>query len=272
MSKILTIGTCQHPVYADVKRNLSLIRKQMRYASLQNADIVHFSECNLSGYAGIDFNQINRQEYSILQESVLDIRGLVANLGIWVILGSHHFEQGMKKPFNCLYLIDNKGEIVDRYDKRLLAGLHGDRDPEYYFPGKGPVVFRISGFKCGLLICHEWRYPELYREYFKMNVDIIFQSWYDGNLSREQYETMGRELGELIPGTVRGNAASNYLWVSVSNNSRKESSFPSMMVQPDGRVLHKLHRNRAGVLISRIDGKQVFVDPSSDNRSRIIKN
>jgi len=103
-----------------------------------------------------------------------------------------------------------------------------------------------------------------------MKVRLLFQSWYDGNLSSDRYLREGKELGELITGTVRGNAASNYLWISASNNSKNESTFPSFVAQPDGRILHKLARNRAGVLISRIDTDEVFTDPSSHNRNRLI--
>jgi len=95
-----------------------------------------------------------------------------------------------------------------------------------------------------------------------MKVRLLFQSWYDGNLSPDRYLREGKELGELITGTVRGNAASNY--------SKKESIFPGFVAQPDGRIMHKLSRNRVGVLISRIDTEEVFTDPSSHNRNRLL--
>jgi len=81
--------------------------------------------------------------------------GEAGSLGIWVILGSHHFEQDQTKPFNSLYIISDKGVIHDRYDKRLLTGTQGDMEHRHYTPGKKPVVFHINGIACGLLICHE---------------------------------------------------------------------------------------------------------------------
>jgi predicted amidohydrolase len=201
----LTIATCQHPVGADIKSNLTAIVKLVRSAKSQEADMAHFSECNLTGYAGLDFKEINRGD----------------------------------KP-----VINDRGEIQDRYDKRLLAGTGVEMEYLHYAPGKRPVVFNIHGVNCGLLICHEWRYPELYREYKRLKVDILFQSWYDGNLSSSKYRSEGKELGELITGTVRGNAANNYLWISGSNICKRESCFPGFVVRPDGKVLGKLVRNR----------------------------
>ena len=267
---MITIATCQHAVDADINTNLSAILKQIKFARRKGAEIAHFPECSLSGYAGEEFQEIDREKYPILRNALDRICKQAGSLGIWVILGSHTFEMGQDKPFNSLYVINDKGKIHDRYDKRLLTGIHGDMEQMHYQQGIKPVVFHIHGIACGLLICHEWRYPELYREYYRMKVRLLFQSWYDGNLSQEMYLREGKELGELITCTVRGNAASNYLWISASNTCKKESSFPSFVVRPDGRILQKLARNRAGVLLSRIDTNEVFTDPSAYNRERLM--
>ena len=266
----LTIATCQHPVGADIRTNLTAIIKLVRNASSKGADIVHFSECNLTGYAGLDFPEIKRGEEPLINDALTQLRDLAASLKIWLIIGGHHFGHGVEKPFNSLYLINAFGEIQDRYDKRLLAGTGVELEHLHYSPGKRPVVFNINGIICGLLICHEWRYPELYREYKRLKADVLFQSWYDGNLSPARYKTSGKELGELIVGTVRGNAANNYMWISGSNTSKKESSFPAFMVRPDGKISGKLARNRTGVLITEIDPDQSFVDPSGHLRDKLM--
>jgi len=243
----------------------------MKIAGSQGAHIVHFPETSLSGYAGFaDSGTISKDNKSI-QLALDNICELADHLSIWVIIGCHHFEKGMRKPFNSLYLIDDHGKIVGRYDKRLLTNYNEELEVKNYAPGTNPVVFSIKGIKCGLLICHEWRYPELYREYYKLKAEVIFQSWYDGDHSSADYENSGKNLGDLIPGTVRGNAANNHLWISASNTSRKESNFAAFMVQPDGRLLKKLKRNRSGVLISKIDADEKFYDPSKPWRDRVLK-
>jgi len=270
MSGILTIATSQFAVSSNIKTNLSALRKQIRIAASSGADIIHFCECSLSGYTGIDLNEASDQDNKLLQLSIEQILELARVNRISIIIGSHHFDNNLEKPYNSLYLINEKGKIEDRYDKRLLTGPQGEQELKHYSPGEGVVVFKRNGVKCGLLICHEWRYPELYREYYQKGVHLIFQSWYDGNLSDKEYQREGKFLGDLIPGTVRGNAANNHLWISASNTCRKESSFPAFVAQPDGKILHKLSRNRSGVLISRIDINQKFSDPSSHNRDRIL--
>ena len=266
---ILNIATCQHQISADIGSNLKSILKHIKTAKKEGADIAHFPECSLSGYAGQEFPRIDPLSANELKHALERICKLAGKLGIWAIIGSHHFCDKMSRPYNSLFLINNKGELIDRYDKRLLFGQPGKYENMHYTPGSKSLVFKLNGIACGLLICHEWRYPELYREYYRLKARLLFQSWYDGNLSARRYFREGKELGELITGTVRGNAANNYMWISASNNSNRESSFPSFVVQPDGKILKKLRRNQAGVLISRIDISEVFQDPSAFNREKI---
>jgi predicted amidohydrolase len=121
------------------------------------------------------------------------------------------------------------------------------------------------------LICHEWRYPELYREYKRMNVELIFQSFYDGGLSEGDYIYEGKEQGDLITGTLKGYAANNHLWISASNTGKRESCFPSLVIQPDGIIRNKLRRNMPGVLITEIDLDEQFIDPSGTWRGDILR-
>jgi len=243
----------------------------MAEAKEKGADVSHFPESSLSGYAGTDFKRFKSQDESLRLDSLEKIIQLSSELKIWVIVGSHHFAENNHLPYNCLWLIDNSGKIIKRYDKRFCTGKEGELEHAYYKPGQKVVQFKIKDFTCGLLICHEWRYPELYREQKQLGTQILFQSWYDGNLSAKEYEKEGKELGSLITGAVRGNAANNYLWVSASNTSARESCFASFVARPDGKTLHQLKRNVTGILISKIDPNPQYADPSRPWRDRAYK-
>ena len=52
---MLKIATCQFGVSESVKRNSRMICDFLHKAKKAKADIVHFSECALSGYVGTDF-------------------------------------------------------------------------------------------------------------------------------------------------------------------------------------------------------------------------
>lgn len=271
MPKTLTIACSQHPVSSTIEKNLQYVLLQAEAASKHKADIIQFPECNLTGYPGIDFGEYSVEMGRSVHNALQIIRAKAARLKLKLIVGGHYQPPGQQLPFNSLFLIGEKGDIEHRYDKRILAGAPGTSDRRHYHPGDKAVTFELKGIPCGLLICHEWRYPELYREYQQQGARIIFQSWYDGNLSKKEYLAAGKELGSLILGTVRGNAANNYLWISGSNTSARESAFSSFLVRPDGKVVSKLPRNRAGLLVNHIDLEQKFEDPSFYGRKTIQK-
>ncbi len=266
MSRVLKIATSQFAVNSNINKNLAAIKNQIKIAAKSRADIIHFCECSLSAYAGIDFQKYTAAATTQIQTGIAKICELAQLHSIWVVFGTHLFEGNMKKPFNCLFVINNKGEIETRYDKRLLSKF----DLDWYSEGTEPGVFEINGISCGLLICHEWRYPELYRQYYKRGVQLLFQSWYDGNYTEEEYQSEGKNLGEVIPGFVRGNAANNKLWISASNTSKKQQGFSAFVCQPDGGILRKLKRNTTGVLISQIDFEVEYMDLSSHLRDEVI--
>ena len=52
--KSLRVATCQFSVEGRIEHNRRWVHKQIAQAAEQGADVVHFSECALSGYAGVD--------------------------------------------------------------------------------------------------------------------------------------------------------------------------------------------------------------------------
>jgi len=267
MTKKITVATSQFEVSANVGKNMSVIKRQIKSAADKNADVVHFSECCLSGYGGFDFEAYDPETEKQIRRGISEICLFAKSNKIQVVFGTYFFEEDQQKPYNSLFVINAEGDIVTRYDKRLLAEF----DLDWYSAGRNPGVFEINGIKCGLLICHEWRYPELYRQYYHLGVEVLFQSWYDGNYTDDEYQNEGKNLGEVIQGFVRGNAANNRLWVSASNTSKSQSSFSAFVCRPNGSISGKLKRNTAEVLISEIDLDQEFIDLSSHLRNEVSR-
>jgi predicted amidohydrolase len=153
--ELLRIATCQFGVTADIAANASQMALFISEAADKNADIVHFSECALSGYAGMDFETFDGYDWDLLKEKTLELAELAAQLRIWVVLGSSHRLTSPNLPHNCLYLINPEGKIQDRYDKRFCT----DTDLKNYTPGNHFVYFDINHIKCALLICFDLRFP-----------------------------------------------------------------------------------------------------------------
>jgi len=144
-------------------------------------------------------------------------------------------------------------------------------DLKHYSPGSRLTVFRVRGITCGALICHDFRYQELYREYKKRGVQVMFHSYHNGHSTKKKLRKAGNIWGVIVPPTMQAYAANNYMWISANNTSRRESSWPGFFVLPNGVVSGKLKRNEAGVLISEVDTRKKMYDASVAWRERAMK-
>jgi predicted amidohydrolase len=255
----IRIASCQFPVSSDIKENYRWIRNQIIEAKLKQADIVHFPECALSGYPGSDMNSLDNFDWDELFRATDSLMNLAKELKIWVILGSMHRLSGANKPHNSLYVINSEGNIADRYDKRFCTGS----DLKFFSPGDHFVTFNLNGVNCGLLICYDIRFPELYRQYCKSGVNIIFQSFYNAR------QKPGSIHPIIMHITAQAMAASNYFYMSLTNSSAAES-WQCYFITPDGLVQNKLTENVPGILISDLDISRNYYDASKPYRTDAI--
>ena len=180
---------------------------------------------------------------------------LAKELGVWVALGSTHRLSGDHKPHNSLYLINSQGQIVDRYDKRFCT----QKDLQYYSPGDHFVTFDLNGVKCGLLICYDVRFPELYRQYAKMGVQLMLHSFYNAR------QKPGGIHPKIMPPTAQAYAGVNFMFISL-NNSSTPHSWQSRFITPDGLVAAELPLDEPGVMVNLVDTGKKFYDASGPFR------
>jgi deaminated glutathione amidase len=255
----LVVAACQFPVSADISENYNWIKDQIIEAKLKKADIVQFPECALSGYPEVDLKTLDGFNWNLLYEKTDSILSLAKQLKIWVILGSiHRLSEGMK-PHNSLYVINSEGKIIDRYDKRFCTG----GDLKHFSPGDHFVNFNLNGVNCGLLICYDVRFPELYREYRKLNTDLILHSFYNARQKKGSIHPV------IMPITSQARAATNYFYISLTNSSAAES-WPCYFITPDGLIQNKLTTNVPGILISNVDITKNYYDASRQFRENAI--
>ena len=178
---------------------------------------------------------------------------------VWVLLGSSHRLGKGHKPHNSVYVIDPRGQIVDRYDKRFCTGENKQRptmDLAHYSPGNRFVTFRVKGVTCGVLICYDYRFPELYRKYKQLGVDVILQSFHNARdtvVPDPSYNIWKT----IVPATMSCRAAENHFWVSANNSQARPSRWGSFAVRPDGQIVGRLRLHRPGVLLT-----DMMLDPT----------
>lgn len=271
--KSLHVATCQFSVEGDIDHNRRWILKQIEEAAEEGADVVHFSECALSGYAGVDIPSSAALDWERLTAATQEIQEAARRRKVWILLGStHRLSQG-NKPHNSVYVIDSRGRIVERYDKRFCTGRNDQGQPSldlaHYSPGNRFVTFRIKGINCGVLICYDYRFPELYRHYRKLGVNVLLQSFHNARTSvvADPKYNIWRTI---VPATMACRAAENHFWISANNSTTRPSRWPSFAVRPDGQVVGRLKLHKPGVLITRMVLDPSFFDAPGPWRDRAM--
>ncbi|MFO7899001.1 MAG: carbon-nitrogen hydrolase family protein [Planctomycetota bacterium] len=257
---VVRVATCQFPVSGDVRRNARWAREQLTEAARRRADIVHFPECALSGYPGTDLPSLDDLDWDLLRDETESIRQLARDKRVWVVLGTSHRLTGDHKPHNSLYVIDRRGRIRDRFDKRMCTG----GDLKHFSPGDHFVMFSVNGVKCGLLICYEVRFPELYRACRDLGVKIILQSFHNAH---------GEKRGiwwTIMRPNMQCRAATNNLFISGNNSSRYYQQWPSVFITPDGMIRDSARMHRSGVLVNTVDLNKEYYHTTPADHDRTV--
>lgn len=255
----LRVATCQFSVEGDIGHNRRWILDQIGESADKGAQVAHFSECALSGYAGVDVPSTREIDWPSLRAATADIAAAAKRARLWVVLGSTHWLDENTKPHNCLYIISPQGKVVDRYDKRFCTGKAGAKptlDLCHYSPGNRFVTFRVKGVTCGVAICYDYRFPELYRGLKRQGVQVLFQSFHNARKSVVD-DPKYNIWKTIVPATMQCRAAENHFWVSANNSTTRPSMWASFAVRPDGLVTGKLQQHRPGVLLT-----DMALDPS----------
>ena len=235
----LRVATCQFPVSANIAANAEYIRDFMRQAAAGGAHLLHTSEASLSGYAGTDIPSFEGYDWTLLRKETSSLRQLTTELGIWLVLGSAHFQDEQTKRTNCLYLIAPDGQVLDRYDKCMCTG----GDQQHYSAGNRLVTRDIQGVRIGLAICYDICWPQIYMAYRERGVSLMIHSFHN---ARGQGANC---LDVLNVREVPTRCADNRLWAVANNSSQPYSHWGSFIARPDATIAQQLPINQPGLLI-----------------------
>ena len=173
---------------------------------------------------------------------------------IWLVGGSVPLASSdVNKVCNSSLVYDDKGKLVERYDKIHLFGF--DMGKERYTeartiePGREVKVIDTPFGRIGLSICYDLRFPELYRA--MKDVDIIL-------VPSAFTETTGKAHWETL---IRARAIENLAYVLAPAQggyhlNGRETHGDSMIVDPWGVVLDRLTRG-SGVVVAGVNPEYV---------------
>ena len=159
----------------DVEANLRKIRDFSARAKEGGAELVVFPEVADTGYA---MPVIEACATPWTEGAVPELQKIAKDLSIAIICGVSEREGA--SIYNSQVFIDANGNVVGSYRKtHLFTGTPIGED-ECFLPGNELKSFPFGGFRLGLSVCYDLRFPEVYRTLAieeGANVFILSSAW-----------------------------------------------------------------------------------------------
>ena len=177
--------------------------------------------------------------------------------------GAKHIIEDGKVRAACL-VFDSEGKQIARYDKiHLFDVTVNDAQTEYseshsYEAGSAIATLKTPLGHLGLSVCYDMRFPELYRDFFKLGVEIVtVPAAFTAVTGEAHWESL-----------LRARAIENQCYVIAAaqagrHNEKRETWGHSMVIDPWGNVLVSLAKGE-GIAVADID-----IDYLNDIRARM---
>lgn len=218
------------------ERNMLRIEHAIQTAVEFKADLLLTPECALSGYASVDRDSNDALDPAALAACEDHLAELATRAGIALALGTSTPTDG--GWHNSLLWIDPDTGTRTRYHKRALYG----EDARHYVPGvdaAGSVV-DFRGWRIGLRICFEFRFPEYFRELLVADVDLALVPFC-------MVGAGGTKRG-IATAHLQSRAAENGIFLATANSITAEQEAPSCVIDPEGNILLQAEWDVEGII------------------------
>ena len=173
----LSIAALQLNSQADVAENLEACRRLIGRAASRGAEVVVLPE----NFAFFGPEAEKHQIAESLSDGPISsaLAGMAREFRVALVAGGFPELSGdQQRPHNSLLVIGADGSRLGTYRKIHLFDVELGSSGSYSesaatLAGKAPLVVEVGGFKLGLSICYDLRFPELYRALSEQGAEVI---------------------------------------------------------------------------------------------------
>jgi deaminated glutathione amidase len=250
MASTLRVACVQLNAIESKADNIQRAERLVARAASTGADLVVLPE-KWNGFGPPAFMRDNAEGLED-GETVEAMKGWARAHGITLVGGSIvERREGHEKLSNTCVVFDPEGEIAAVYRKIHMfdveVGGHVYRESETEEPGDAPATCEVEGWKVGLTVCYDLRFPELYRILAIEGCEVM-------TVPAAFTLFTGKDHWELL---LRARAVENQCYIVAPNQwgafSEGKAAFGrSMIVDPWGVVLAQAP-DEDGVIAADLD-------------------
>lgn len=232
----MRIGMYQFAVTGNIADNKEKILNAIDRAYKKKIKLLIFPECALTGYPPRNIENSSKVNFKELENTYVLLQNLCDAYEMYVIVGTITKEDSVF--YNSVILFSPHMERII-YNKRALWGWDRDNFSCGYENG----MVQVEDWKIGIRICFEVRFPEFFRELYKVQTDLNVIMFYDVS----DVDDVSRY--EMIKAHILTRAVENVTYTVSVNAIEPFQTAPTILYDKSGRVLCEAERNREQLLV-----------------------
>ncbi|MEI6564482.1 MAG: carbon-nitrogen hydrolase family protein [bacterium] len=245
LSNHLKVTLVQIGAGRDLQANLGRMKQLL--AGVGTTDLIALPE--VFAIRGSDEDYRNNAQ--LLTGPLMNFLASIAHRhNAWVLAGSIVEHHG-SSFYNTSVLINRRGEIAASYRKMHLFEAELDsgkfvRESDIWQAGSEPVLADLDGWTCGMAICYDLRFPELFRHYSAQGAQLFF-------LPSNFTQRTGKDHWEIL---LRARAIENQCFMiapdqcGTNPHTGIASYGNSMIIGPWGEILARIEDDEQALTVT----------------------